>query len=244
MELRFECPQCKQYVSTTHDQIGCLATCSTCNSTITVPNPFATITQTPLSQQQQSVPPPLPVVVTKPIKPSGYKTFFRVVGIGCGSLLLLGFLGIVALVMIGSNSTQSPTPSAESPIPEPRIEDVLLSQLQPAFDANKQKIFDSIHPLGTAKSITIHDVTVDSWKNNQPTNREEDILQCTVRYTIYWEGGATSDGFTKISSTFDYESQRYLPMKILETNGITKGDVDKMIGDAAGEFLKSILMGQ
>jgi hypothetical protein len=247
MELRFECPQCKQYISTTYDQIGCLATCSNCNSTITVPNPFAAITQTPLSPQQQPDPLPLPVVVTKPIKPSGNKTFLHGVGIGCGGLFLLCFLGFAALVIVSLNSTPTPDPSVSNsttPEPEPRVEDIILSQLQPAFDAQKQAIFNSIHPLGTAKSITIHEVTVDSWKNNQRTNRQEDILKCTVRYTLYWEGGTTSDGFTKISATFDNESQRYLPSKILETNGLTNDDTGKIVLNAGGEILKSIFLGQ
>lgn len=120
-----------------------------------------------------------------------------------------------------------------------RVEQSMLAELQKAAEQNKQAIFRSIHPVGTAKNIVIHDLTVTAWKNGRATNRYEDIRQFTTRYTIYWEGPIVKDGYTEVTQTFDTEVKRYVACKILATNGITNADA----GDAALNFLGGFIEG-
>jgi hypothetical protein len=241
MEFQFECPSCKKSISSTFDKIGHLVSCSICNSETTVPNPFVTKVS---SQSTQHLQPELPssIVASKSIKPNKYKAFFRFVAIGCGSLIV-GFIGLIILLVAISPHSSSPPSSEASSSPEPRIEDVLLSNLQPTLETNKQKIFDAIHPLGTAKSLKVHRVTIDSWKNGIATNRAEDIFQFTIIYTLYWEGGTTSDGFTKISSTYDTESSRIIKEEIVATNGLTNQGIQNGTYDAATKVFGEILKG-
>jgi len=121
------------------------------------------------------------------------------------------------------------------------VEDRLKAILEIAANRNKQQIFASIHPVGTAKSVVIHDVTVISWKQGRPTNRLEDALKFTVRYTLYWQSPLTTDGYTKVSQSYDAEVQRYIAGEILVTNGVTNSDAAYAIGYAAGTILSGVI---
>jgi hypothetical protein len=129
------------------------------------------------------------------------------------------------------------TPPRAAPSPE----EVIAGAFQTVYSQNKQQIFDKIHPLGIAKSVVVHDVTITAWKHGRATNRPEDILQYTVRYTIYWEGPITKDGFTKISQTFDTETQRCVSAEILATNGTTNSDVAYGLGVIGGALLRAAM---
>jgi uncharacterized RDD family membrane protein YckC len=159
-------------------------------------------------------------------------------GIGCGGIAILLFAFLFVAAMIGGDNGNSP------PVPSPsnqKIEAQISEALQTGFDKEKQKIFDYIHPTGTAKSIKLHDVTVIEWKRGQVSGRLEDVVQFTVRYTLYWQGPITTDGFTKITQTFDNETQRYVGGKILETNGTTNQDVSYALGYIGGMLLYDAL---
>lgn len=146
--------------------------------------------------------------------------------IGCGGLLAC-FVGLIVIVTIFSNGE----PRRGNSIPSSkRIEDVLAHELQQGFTTNRQRIFEGMHPVGTANSVVVHEVKVDEWKNGRNTNDFTGIQKFTVRYTLYWSGPITKDGYTKVSQTFDAESQRYVSAQILSTNGITNANA----GEAAG----------
>jgi len=106
------------------------------------------------------------------------------------------------------------------------------------LNQNKQQVLNNIHPVGTAKNAVVHDVAI-VWKHGQATNRMEDVLQFTVRYTLYWQGPVTQDGYTKISETFDNESQRYTAFQILATNGVTNEHVGEAIGSLLFNYLNN-----
>gem|GEM_PF-6953194 len=106
-----------------------------------------------------------------------------------------------------------------------QIEDALVQVLQPGLEQSKQNVFAAIHPVGTAKSATVHQVTITEWKNGEPSNNPADIVKIAVRFTLYWEGPITKDGYTKAVATFDLESKRFCDLKVLETNGITNSDI-------------------
>ena len=117
-------------------------------------------------------------------------------------------------------------------------EDTLKAQLQAGFNANKQMIFNSIHPVGTAVRVEVHDVAL-VWKNGIASSDLKNLAGFVVRYTIYWQGPITTDGFTKVAAVFDCESQRYVSMNILATNGVTNADA----WNAAGEFVGGYIDG-
>ena len=101
-------------------------------------------------------------------------------------------------------------------------------------------IFNGFHPVGTAKGVTVHDVAI-TWKHGQPTNRLNDVQAYNVRFTLYWEGPITRDGFTKIGATFDAESQRWIGSQIVATNGVTNQQAGEAIGQIGGAMLLQYL---
>jgi len=124
--------------------------------------------------------------------------------------------------------------------PSTSVEQRIANNCQSLLTRDKQAVFDQLHPIGTAKSIVVHEVNVDSWKHGKATNQESDIIRFTVRYTLFWEGPITTDGYTKIESTYDMESQRWTT-KVLGTNGTTNEDVKSGAISFGVEFLKGLL---
>jgi hypothetical protein len=118
-------------------------------------------------------------------------------------------------------------------------EEKLTAQVVAVIDTNKQSIFDSFHPVGTAKSVKIHDIGF-KWKNNKPSDKPGDLLQVNVRYTVYWDGPIQKNGYTKIEAMFDAESERWSG-KVLATSGITKDEVGYAVGFAIGTAIKEKL---
>ena len=124
--------------------------------------------------------------------------------------------------------------------PARRIEDVIAAELEQALNQNKQMIFNGFHPVGTAKAVKVHDIAI-TWKHGQPTNRVQDIQAYNTRFTMYWEGPVTKDGFTKVSANFDAESQRWVGSQILATNGTTNREAGEAIGQIGGAILSNYL---
>ena len=121
-----------------------------------------------------------------------------------------------------------------------QVEVKIMKQVQQLFSANKQELFKLIHPIGTAKSVVVHDVGIH-WKQGRPTNNEKDVEDFTVRFTIYWEGPIVKDGYTKATQTFDEEVGRWTGGSILSTNGTTTADVFYLGGYLGGEILGRML---
>ena len=124
---------------------------------------------------------------------------------------------------------------------EAAIDTQLQRELQTSFGHNKQQLFNAFHPVGTAKSIVIHDVAITGWKHSQVTGQIDDILGFSTRFTIYWEGPIVKDGFTKIAATWDNESQRWLPGQVLATNGMTNEQAANLFIDIAGATFAAAL---
>lgn len=144
----------------------------------------------------------------------------------CGILIFFGLLGRCGFI----GAPASKVRPADNDIP---VEQRLLALMQASLEHNKQNIFNQLHPVGTAKRVVVHDVTVTAWKHGRKTDRLDDIRQCTTRYTIYWEGPINKDGYTEVSETFDAEVGRIVAAQILATNGVTNGDA----GNAALNLL-------
>ncbi len=116
------------------------------------------------------------------------------------------------------------------------IHEELVTAMTSILDQQKQEIFDGIHPMGTAKNVKLHELTI-KWKNDKESSRAEDILAITVRYTLYWTSPLHDDGYTKISSTLDLESERW-SSQLLATNGSTNEDAGTLIGNVIGTFMQ------
>jgi hypothetical protein len=138
---------------------------------------------------------------------------------------------------IGTEHSNSSSPA----ISTRQLEEEFAAVFQAAANQKMQEIFNAIHPIGTAKRVVVHDVTITDWKRGQVTNRAEDIVQLTIRYTLYWQGPITTDGYTKIVHTFDVETERYTNCQILATNGATNGDVAETLGYIGGALLYEAL---
>ena len=118
-------------------------------------------------------------------------------------------------------------------------EDQMKEGMNGILNKNKQAVFDKIHPTGTATKVEVHAVEI-VWKNNKPSKNLNDILRFGVRYTLYWKGPVTKDGFTKVYDIFDAESNRVVGRKILETNGVTNADAVR----GGLDFLDGLLNGK
>ena len=145
---------------------------------------------------------------------------------------------LVALCFVFAFPSSSPAGifdwfSSKSP------EDVITAALQRAMNENKQNLFKAFHPVGTATRVEVHEVKI-YWRNNRPSKNLNDMLGYDVRFTLYWRGPLTSDGFTKVVMRFDNESKRWVQSQVLATNGVT----NEQAGDAAADFLKGLLEGQ
>lgn len=115
------------------------------------------------------------------------------------------------------------------------VEAELAAKIQQDLDNKKDDFFHKIHPVGTAKSIQVHEVK-SHWKTDKPKSLA-DLTSYEVRYTIYWDGPIQKDGYTKLTSTYDAEVGRYVDTTVIATTGVTNGDAV----DASIEFLTAFL---
>lgn len=95
---------------------------------------------------------------------------------------------------------------------------------------HKQEVFNSIHPVGTAKNIELHNVSLHTGKAGQPV--------LSYRFTVRWEGPVLKDGYTNVHAILDVESQRLVQVDVLATNGTTNAEAQQMLVDFG------ILMGE
>lgn len=118
-------------------------------------------------------------------------------------------------------------------------EDSLKEALTTQFNNKKQVLFNLFHPTGTAKKVEIHEVRI-AWRNNKPSNNFNDMIGYGVRFTIFWQGPVTKDGFTKVLAVWDGEAQHWTHSEVISTNGITNADA----GNFTLDFLKGFLDGK
>ena len=160
------------------------------------------------------------------------------------AILAVGYVGLLTQSAANkpNSGTTAPTPNyaSQSVSPTPlakQPEEILVAWFQDKLDARKQEIFNDFHPMGQAQSLTVHDVSIE-WKENRPRNDLRNILQATVRFTITWTSPLHNDGFTKISATYDNESERFTSAEILATNGTTTQDAAMLTGAVIGSVIQ------
>lgn len=227
MTIKITCPHCDQPIEAPGEVLGTIVACPTCAREFHVGQPPTTV-QAPPAQPSK----PRSATAKKVLLFSAF---------GCGAVIV-SVVGFVILVAILSSSGQPGSSSPSLSVP-PLIEGVLAGVAQNGFNANKQALFDSFHPVGTAKTVTVHDVSINGWKHGHPSDDANDIQQFTVRFTIYWEGPITTDGYTKISAVFDVETGRYVASQVLATNGITNKDAGDALLEIGGALLLNALQG-
>ena len=139
--------------------------------------------------------------------------------------------GLVCLVILGAILNINAEPGTV-------VQQAMFNAIQQKLEREKQPIFQSFHPMGTAKNITLHDLTITAWKNGIPTNRIEDAQECQYRFTLYWSSPLISDGYTKISQKLDMENGQYQRPEILATNGLTNKDAGDAFLTVLGTWLQ------
>lgn len=151
--------------------------------------------------------------------------------VSCG-IFLVFLLVLVAAVMHESWPAAGKSRRAES---------VLQARLQTAFDQNRQKLFDSLYPAGSATGVTVHEVTVTAWKTGLPANRIGDIRQFTVRLTLYWKSPLRTDGYTTIRLVFDTAAGRCTEEQVLASNGAAGTEAGELAGYLASTLIYGAL---
>lgn len=121
------------------------------------------------------------------------------------------------------------------------VETTLKKEISSRLSANKQKLFDAIHPTGKAKEVRLHSVS-SKWKTSKPKSLK-DLQGYTVVYTIFWEGPIIEDGYTKVASYFDADVDRFTGTQVLATNGITNSDAAEMITSFCQGFIGGLSAG-
>jgi len=119
---------------------------------------------------------------------------------------------------------------------KPSPERAIREGLEKEFAQTKQQIFGKLHPMGTAKSVEIHDIVIE-WRRGKPSKKMADVKSFTVTYTLFWESLRIDNGYTKVRSTYDVDARKYVDTKILATNGITNSDVKKELLDMGAALL-------
>jgi hypothetical protein len=117
------------------------------------------------------------------------------------------------------------------------IESTLQANIQKKLSQNKKELFKSIHPIGNAREVRVHEVH-SQWRSQNPKTLK-DLKGYSVVYTIYWSGPITADGYTKVESYFDADVDRFTQTRVLATNGTTKSDAMHF----ATEFLTGFVGG-
>jgi hypothetical protein len=148
---------------------------------------------------------------------------------GFGAFLLVCFC---AGLFRNSKPTTPAGTTAVAATSAEQVRSQLKSEISNILNANRQQIFQAFHPVGTAQRIEVHDVNAAQGAAGPA------LLE--FRYTIYWRGPVTTDGFTKVSQTYDFESQRCVNTQILATNGITKAEATESAIAFATGFLQEM----
>lgn len=165
-----------------------------------------------------------------------------------GVVVVFAVVGIALALVFGSGSSSGNTnassdagPTLQRPpahVSTEALEAELGAMLTAFVAEQRQQIFNALHPTGTVTDSKVHEAKVTKWRKGVATNRPEDIAEFVVRYTIYWEGPVTRDGFTKIAQTYDAEVGRYTHSEVLSTNGVTNEEAAQAAGFVFGMALR------
>lgn len=108
------------------------------------------------------------------------------------------------------------------------------------LNENRQAIFDAIHPVGTAQSVTVHDVHVN-WRRGEPSEAPNEAESVTITFTLHWEGPLTRNGYTKFYAVYDFDVDDFIHQELVATNGITNEDIEYAVGFALGIALQQAI---
>ncbi len=146
-----------------------------------------------------------------------------VVGVLCLFLVLL--CGGIFVSMPGAQPTTAEQARAQR-----------IATLTAIMNQNRQQIFESLHPVGTAQSVEVHEAELVTSPAGEPL--------LLVRYTLHWQGPLTRKGRTKVLHVVDLESNRPRRPEILETNGVTNAQVTDMSLEFLEGFLQELIRQQ
>lgn len=108
-----------------------------------------------------------------------------------------------------------------------------------------QVLFDNIHPIGQAISVTVNDIDI-TWRDGAKGDRFEDLYTFTVGITLFWSGPITQYGTTDLEMTYNSELGTYTKQTIKRSDGITNQDASDIafgIGRLIGEVAVQALLG-
>lgn len=94
------------------------------------------------------------------------------------------------------------------------------------LNQSKQDIFNTLHPVGVAKSVQLNDLDFETASTGEPL--------MVYSFTLYWEGPFVKNGYTQVQVVLDCESKRYLPATVLATNGVTNTEAGQLLLDWLG----------
>ena len=115
---------------------------------------------------------------------------------------------------------------------QPLTRERVLKTLEDILSPSKQAIFNYYHPVGTAKRISVHNAEVKQDAGGGPL--------LAIRFTLFWEGPITTDGYTKILWEWDPENNQN-SLRILATNGITNEDAGNLAIQVGAAVLTEIV---
>lgn len=117
-------------------------------------------------------------------------------------------------------------------------------QLENAFsevlNENRDAIFNAIHPVGTAQSVTVHDVHV-KWRRDEASEAPNEAENVTITFTLHWQGPVTRNGYTKFYVIYDFDVEDFIHQELVATNGITNEDIGYAVGFALGVALQQAI---
>lgn len=164
-------------------------------------------------------------------------------------LLFCGAVIATFLLLLGCGNSSSPNNNIENgeiidstsmkESKSKEIESEIEAKINYELSEYAQSIFTSIHPTGTVNSFKLNSVNCN-WRNGYKTANKDDIVSVEWRFTLYWEGPITKDGYTQISHKYDCEVERIVEQNIIQTNGITNNGILELGASALGSALDSI----
>ena len=201
----------------------------------------------PIPQSYASHPVALPSKVT-----SGRMWTTAIVASGAtlAVLIVLGAFVVLGIAVLRTKTTARPQmiedDSAKMAASEAAVEDKIATNIRFFLEENRQQIFQEIHPLGTAISLTVHDVKVTKWVGGQPIGLpgRPDVDEFRVHYTIYWSSFShPGDGVTEINDYYSRDGVHFCfeRREIKYTNGTQNSDVATGAVELFNVFLRSKL---
>jgi len=231
-DITFECPECKQRLVIDAVEAGSKIQCPTCSKTTVVPAE-ANLPEPPVigSSYQSSVGGKgLTACVQSKLKKlaAGVKSLKALKPKTTTiNIFIICVTGLIALWMWGSNAgnhVSKPTPLTPQQY-QAIFEKYFNGQSEETDENGFQKDvptaqlwFDKIHPVGTAKNVTVDDVACNN-------DSDGNVQTVGLQITLYWEG-PLQDGSTTLKMLYDPAENEFKDVSIVRTDGVTRQDVD------------------